>query len=147
MFSLLTLSLLALHYEVLNGSCFRKHASKEFTRENFGITTIGNDDILAETQMENIYIDLELYNLVFRGWNDIDINNKGSIILDDWMSVKDNICPDCDDLLWKKIFYFAKHISKQKNDTMCPDDFYDLCSLSYKPEEYREVMEVLRGDL
>ena len=66
----------------------------------------------------------------------IDINDKGYVTLDDWNKVKNSISPNCDDLLWQRIFYFALFMKRateeNDHDGITKMSFFDVCTLSYR---------------
>lgn len=75
----------------------------------------------------------------------IDVNNEGKVSLNEWMMFKNKIENEEDDLLWKRIFYFANFMNKTGRD-------YEMNSLGlrrvlekiYISEEFDRVTSSLR---
>ena len=103
-----------------------------------------NDCVVAEADISTEY-GTSLYLGIYADFGKIDVNGKGKVNLKDWMEVKNILNIVCNDLLWKRIFYFANFMAGRDNDYyMDKDDLRRVCERFYKVEEYENVVRKLR---
>ena len=101
------------------------------------------DKVVAQVDIFQEYRNF-LYFVARIDFDEIDINNKDKLYLKDWMELKNTFNISCDELLWKRIFYFVNFVAEKKNDYHINEsNFEQLAQLNLQFDKFDMAMQEL----
>ena len=108
-----------------------------------------NDNIICKAHITKEYTwgnDEWLLDIEFAK---IDPGNNGKISFDEWISLKDKLSIQCEEFLWKRLFYFGNHMADRKSDYhINANDLQYICQTQYafdsEFDPYERALDKLR---
>ena len=104
-----------------------------------------NDNVVTEVEICQSYSGMGWGGNVIEDCGQIGLRNKGTLYLKDWMGLKDkfHILCACDDLLWKRLFYFANFMAARPNNYQMNKMDLAGIDIEYQLKEFEKALAKL----